>query len=485
MLKKKLTAVILTVVTTVTMLSGCSQKKANDQSAANEPAKKVPIKIVTSEATFPGITDQNISTKVKELINKELNVDLELVTVPHNTYSDKIKLMLSSNEQMDAFLVQAATNSVPIFANQGKLKAVDEYQKLSKNQYGDSFKPFELKGKTYAIGSSKPTAQVLWFRKDILDKNGVKLPTTTDEFYTEMSKLKGKVIPLTFPKWVGNFQYFLNSFGGFTGLAIDKNGKVYDGFVTDETKQGLTYLKKLYAEGILDKEFITNENSTMREKYQGGKAASSVYWEYYYGSYQADSKKVDPNADSVAVPLLKGPNGKGGALNAGVTDAYALSVNAKEPKKAVEFIEWLYYTNAGYKLRSFGVEGVTYTNTNGDITFNELGQTLKLGVNISGYINSLSNEKLDFKFPADVAPYLEKGAQIKSDTMKNLGPLYVIPAGKSDTYDKRVVPEYSKKVEELMTKVIMGSLTLDDAYKQYATFWKSIDGDKALEELNK
>ncbi len=57
-------------------------------------------------------------------------------------------------------------------------------------------------------------------------------------------------------------------------------------------------------------------------------------------------------------------------------------------------------------------------------------------------------------------------------------------AEKSDLYDKNL-PAYKKKIDEISAKVITGATTVEMGYIEYAGFWRSIQGDEMLAQLNR
>jgi putative aldouronate transport system substrate-binding protein len=492
MKKIKLLSIILSVcMSTTIILSGCGKKAEETKATENSAAEKKPaeLKLCISPMNFGNSTDQTYIDEVKKVIEEKTNTKLELTVPPHNTYPDKLNVLMMSGDIPDVFLVQSATTNIPSYAAKGSLLALDDLIKKNTtlSQYDTSlFSSLKSQGKIYGIPLARPQTQVILARKDILDANGAKVPTTTDEFYNEMKKLVSTgIVPLTFPKWVGNFQYFYDSFGAYYGFAQNESGKWYDGFNTQEMKDSLTYLAKLYKDGILDKEFSTNENAKMREKQWAGKAASSVYWTSYLMTYDLESKKQDPNASNIVIPMLKGPSGKGGAMNAGVTDAMAVSAKSKNPEAAVSVAAWLGGTMEGFVTQRNGVKGKHYTIGADGVAVTtpeaeKTGYKFDAGTILSTYAKGTP----EFKFDAASQKAYEANLKAFDEVDKVTGPKYSVPSGKSDLYDKNQA-SYGKKLDELSTKVIMGSMDLNSMYKEYETFFKSITGDKILEELNK
>jgi putative aldouronate transport system substrate-binding protein len=86
-----------------------------------------------------------------------------------------------------------------------------------------------------------------------------------------------------------------------------------------------------------------------------------------------------------------------------------------------------------------------------------------------------------FKFPGEEA--YPAYANLMKDESKYVGIKPVIPLGASPTYDK-VGPSLIAKRQELALKMIMGTTSIDDGYKEYAKYFQSINGDQMVQELN-
>jgi putative aldouronate transport system substrate-binding protein len=97
-------------------------------------------------------------------------------------------------------------------------------------------------------------------------------------------------------------------------------------------------------------------------------------------------------------------------------------------------------------------------------------------------LRSARMTKLGFKFPHDEwnAVY---NKTIFKEISKYSGPKNVIPAGASAIYD-RVGPSLIKKRQELALKMILGIVSIEDGFREYESYFKSINGVQILKELN-
>ena len=345
----------------------------------------------------------------------------------------------------------------------------------------------KVNGVVRAIPMMQENEKVLWMRQDLLDQYGVKLSSTptTEEFYTELKKVKGR-IPFTFPKFLDNLPFFYSSFGAYDEFVKDKKGKYYDAFNTSEMKECLKYLNKLYADGILDKEFPTNDNTVLRNNLISGKAAINIDYDVRYFYYLTEIERMDPNVKPVLKPIFKlvGPRGQGGTLNEACSDAYGVSAKCKDPQKAVDVIAWMYYTADGLKAMRVGLPGKHFVIENGQGKLTPQaesgGQSLDLTQLMKMHVPF---EKIDFGFTFPNEEKMKNYYNLVKDISKHTGPKHIISLGQSEIYD-RVGPSLVRKRQELALKMIIGVASIEDGFKEYDAFFKSINGDQLLKELN-
>ena len=78
---------------------------------------------------------------------------------------------------------------------------------------------------------------------------------------------------------------------------------------------------------------------------------------------------------------------------------------------------------------------------------------------------------------------LELQRAIINRGMELRGDKQMIPAGKSDLYDENSasITSYWK---EVISQVVLGSVSVEEGLNNYKGFWDSVDGDTILKELN-
>ncbi len=506
---RKIISLVLAFLMLFTLLIGCG--KQNTQQAGNStptstptpavtatpeptppPKEKVKLSFCLSQTGWGGeAVDPELMSEVEAVIEAKTTVDLEVIAPPQSSYNEKLNVMLSSDSAPDIFAVRKSMDNIQVYAARGYTRALDDllpnFPNITSQVNKDYWNFVTVGGKIQGVPMYVPMNKNIWLRKDMLDKYGVNLSTTptTDEFYTEMKKIAGSgVIPFTFPKFLDNLPFFTNPFGAYFGIGQDSSGKFYDGFNTPEMKEALTYITKLYADGIWDQEFLTNENAMIREKFYSGLAASVLdYWNRFI-YFSVESAKVNASTEFVPIYELRGPTGKGGNLNEAINDVLAISPKCKYPDRAMEVIDYYVYSEEGVMLRCLGVENKHYTIENGAIkpTEKAANSGYKCDVN-QFYLYFPKIEKFNFSW-GETEKLIPKQLEFNNEVVKYLGPKYVVPGGKSELYDKNQ-PAYKKKIEEIASLIIMGAKTIDQGYADYQEFWKSINGDEMLNQLNK
>lgn len=490
---KKMTAGLLTGFLCLSMLTGCGTESgtAEKKEAAADESRK--ITLCMSQIRWGMSTDEKMMEAWKKVVEEATNTEIEMIAPGHNDYKQNLNVMVSSGNIPDVMLVQNAPEIIPQYANRGYLLPVTEYMEKDsrfEKAHMRNLGLFKSGNDIYGIPTGNLAVKIFWFRKDMVEKYGLNIKETmsTDEFMNELLKVdQNEVIPFGFPKHIVNFQIFYSAFGTFKGIG-EKDGKYIDGMQTEEMKTALSYLKELYDRHLMDFEFITNENSSMREKMAAGKYASDMDYVSMFTFYSQSSDEVGAPTEFIPVYTLVGPEGDKGNLCEEGNEAFAISANCKNVDAALDVIHWLRYTEEGNKLINLGVEGVHYDVIDGEMVPRQEAVDTGYAPDYGGLKHPFAPElydNLDFvirEIPKELMDkrmdYAEKAA-----SEEYLGKVIYVPYGKSKLYDENAAA-YNAFTEEMVTKIIMGTQTMEEAYQEYDQFWRSIDGNRILEELN-
>lgn len=483
--------IVLTLAVLLLGLVGLIGAGQKDSSATETPK----ITLASADNTYGLSTDPDLQGAITALIESKTGTTISPIIPPLASYTDKLATLVNSGDIPDLFVVAQAMTRIPIMVAREQILDLTEYIKKSPalSQLDSSlFADLQIDGKTYFVPYNYPKSKAIYIRKDLMEQYGVTLSSTptAEEFSSEMKKFVGKgVIPFNFPKWVDNFQFFYNTFGAWGGI-YQQNGTFIDGFQTSEMKEALTYLRQLYVDGVLNQEFITTENSGMREKTYTGQAASSIDYVTNYINYVQNTTAANKYTDMHLVYKIIGPRGEGGSLNESTQTAFVVSSKTKNPEAVIRVLETVVTDPEVYPaFFGIGLEGSHYTLDAGK----NIVPTTK--ASNSGYkytLNYLSDSFLSIdlnNLPFSLSPALQKGLPKQVEHIRamqsNLGPNHAadVPVGVSVAYD-RVAPSIKSTRESVATKIIVGTVSLERGMAEYENFWKSINGQKILEELN-
>lgn len=317
-MKRTLKLILITVLCMSLFLTACGSGNEGEETATKTEKKKdsndkvesddsTPDNAVTTGTTYP-VVEERITLKVlmtpkEEVIDintneailyiEELtNINLEIDVVSSTNAKEKISLMLASGAELpDIFLTDNAITAeqLALYGEQGvfvalndyiadyapNLQAAFDYNPLIKSQItsGDgNIYSFAR----YSEGQHVMHSQKGWVNQMWLDKLDMDAPETIDEFYDMLVAFKnndlngnGKEdeIPMIAiqKKWRTDlFGFIMQPFVPVSELTsnlymTNNNGTLESPFYKEGMKDGVEFLAKLYAEGLLDEEAFTLE----------------------------------------------------------------------------------------------------------------------------------------------------------------------------------------------------------------------------------
>lgn len=201
-----------------------------------------------------------------------------------------------------------------------------------------------------------------------LENLGLEMPATIDEFYNVLKAFKEQdanqngdpndEIPMAFGKWlnsgattlsdVNGISYLMSAFGVPMGVEyMDvQNGKVTCIATTENYKQGIAYLSKMYTEGLID-----IESFTMSREQLDAKISQTPYSVGYIQGWDiADEFSTDDARDNYDfMPPLKGTDGSDPVVYQvplyGISRGACVITSACQyPEAAMRWIDYLYDT---------------------------------------------------------------------------------------------------------------------------------------------
>ncbi|MBW7455389.1 extracellular solute-binding protein [Paenibacillus sepulcri] len=544
--KKKWSFGVLAAVMIGTLaISGCGSNNnganggTNDQPANTTTSAAAAETTDTPEATADSqpyelkwLKGQDISLPydpskdvIKQAIEKKLNIKIIPEMVDVQQYKTKLNLKMSSGDIPDVTRIDFA-DDFQKYAQQGAFVDLTDMinptdtPNILKEVPMEIFEQAKVNGKIYGIPyQGGPGAGYRWdlaMRTDYLKEAGATVPKTLDEYYNLLKKIKEAkpdVTPLGgYTAQIGQQKYannsFDNIFGAFSvtpGYFTEQDGKFSNYDIDPRMREALLFLQKMYAEGLIDKEFATIKEEQLRAKLYSGKLFSYMGWWSTPNDYDmqietneliksgklAADGKLENQAEQPFKYLtltgsLVGADGKAVAPSgAPFSQMSAISAKTKDPKKVLSIIEES-LSPENQMLTVWGIEGEDYTIIDGkmkNVTVTELvdpktqqdkngnfrgAQAYTFAPGLNGWPRYLESLPLRFSEALGVAinnPYQITDASNYLDSPTKIAKLV----------------ELNTMRDAVFTQIIMGGDI--KKFDEFVEKWKSQGGTQILAEL--
>ncbi|RTE10202.1 extracellular solute-binding protein [Paenibacillus whitsoniae] len=490
--------VVLSVLLTACQTGGASQSKPEakkpDASSAATPAQIDPnakindkkIEISVYMRSRPESVESNDLLWMKPIVEKT-NVYFKWLKAPVDTkdYVEKFNLTLAGGtlpDMMEAstdLLIKGGENG--IFEPLNKL--IDQYMPNFKQVMASNPKiAKEIKsddGNIYYFPqiSAVKTINLNIFRQDWLDKLGLKAPTTTEEMYQVLKAFKEKdpngngkndEIPFTTKLKTRGLLPFFEPFG--VSLEEDfyvDNGKVYYTYTNPKMKDALAFVSKLYKEGLIDKEYITNDQKVWESRFTNQVSGATFDSFPRLDALEKLVGKVNANAVMNGTIPLKGPSGADAYTKSQqslIKNGFAVSSQSKFKVEIAKMQDW-FYSPEGQLAMNFGKLGETYVMEGDQPKFTDV---IMKDANNSPLIKMYELGHREFAYQWDiryenamVTPKLEKIRDSITPFIKDRFPLSIsFKQEERDVLNSKFT-EITTYKEEMMNKFIMGTESLD------------------------
>lgn len=215
---------------------------------------------------------------------------------------------------------------------------------------------------------------ILWINEEWLEALDMSMPETTDEFYEFLKAVKEKdpngngladEIPYgghnidVLLRWLSGSFNTQNKGNPYIEQDPDDPNKVRFVPITEEYKQMLEYVHKLYSEKLIEQTIFSIETNRYLATGQSGLYASTVYYVPNEVFFTNQKQPFIPG-----VPL-KGPNGDASLLLGHPLANIGQMLITKANPNPVATVRWAdyFYSDEGSRLVFMGVEGLSYEKT--------------------------------------------------------------------------------------------------------------------------
>lgn len=423
-MKRKWLSLILACVMIISVLGGCGSK-ANEETSTVEETN-------SSETTTPStdsVADDTNATEVKpefseitvEIFDRgtdggktdptnnyytdwikakcleELNLGVTFVAVSRWEETDQLNNLMAAGTAPDVCMTYSG-DLVANYRDLGGLADLAPYidtllpdlkeflgpdlslegrDMIMRNANTETGEVFSLPARRMNVGQAGT-----FIRKDWLDKLGLPLPTTTQEFYDALVAFKtqdpggvGKenVVPFTM---TSDVRYrAINLIESFIDPSLSRkdiwvNTVIDRKFLLPGYKEGVRFLNKMYNEGLVDTQFMLYKDDTDSDNLiKSGFAGAFIHnWDQPYRDTPGllrDLKENVPDAEIVAIDPFTNSEG---VTTKSIYDAaglnYFVPASSKNVEGALRYINWLSKFENRYYLQ-IGDEGVTHEIVDG------------------------------------------------------------------------------------------------------------------------
>ena len=493
---------VLAVCMTAGTLAGCGSSKKAEETTAKAEETTTAAGGAAGEANTSNeapthlklfLTNKNIvdGSYAKTMIEQATNTELEIIQVPTKELDNKLNILLASGDRPDIIQCETETMESQLLSA-GILLPINEYWDNYPNiKNGRDEATWDLMrytdGNIYSIGIKNPNPlSIIAYRQDWLDKLGLEVPTTLDEYYkvaTAVAKEDpdGNGVDDTFA--FGGYQnvdttWFDHIFGAYGALPnywMLQDGHLVNGSIQPGMKDALVFLNKMYTDGLIDPEFVTDDPKRWQQKVKSGVFGAGVTkihifdqnnWSNYYEPFI----QAYPEGKHVYGPVLKGgcENPVGIRM---ASERTFISKDSKNIDACLRLIDYL-MSEEGNRFAQYGVEGEHYkwegeklVRLIDDEKTNELDLN-KFFIGNTVLFDHSSDELFDaFEFSHTICtPNPADGIFIDE-----LNDIY---------------PKLKEITNTRFIEMIVGETPIDGGFEDFVKEWNSRGGDKLTEAID-
>ncbi|NLL71110.1 MAG: extracellular solute-binding protein [Epulopiscium sp.] len=499
-------ASILMVILLVTTLAACGGKDSTSNDS-EQPSKKeetttkaddTDSKEVVKEIEKPEkihimmttiLTEENGHKQLIDKYKELSGIQLEITKPDHNQYYEKVNLAFASGDIPDVIEL-GGTNYTTYAVNGALWDMTDAWESsdlkasgIVKEQYVDALK---LDGKLYGFPMAKGNGTITYVRKDWMDKLGLKAPTNYAEFLDMLRAFtnedpdgngKNDTYGITAAGLINSetpYDIYLREF--YQDAKPDfyqKDGKYVDGMSEPAMKEALQRMRDAYAEGLIDKEIITNKTSTCRDKFYANQVGAFNYWAGYWNvNLETSLQAANPEGSVMPIP----PIAETKYIERPPT-ALVITNKAKNPEGIFKyFIEYSHDGGEGQMLFTRGVEGVHYETKDGKtVALPYIATPEKL------FEKALYSPELSITDFDDPIAFDERVTNSLKMFEENS---FIYPIPRSSEVISANLPELNTLKNQIVAKIVIGELTVEEGIAQYESQGKA-QIEAILADLNK
>lgn len=274
---------------------------------------------------------------ITEEFTPQTGIEVDLSLMP-----DQTKLVLANASGDSPDVATGVNYSIPFeLGIRGALKDLtqfDDFAEVAGRYTKGLLMPYVIDDSVYAIPETM-NFQVLFYRKDILDKLGLEVPDTLEDVEAMLPDLQMRGLNFYYPtaRTVG-----MKTFLDTTPIIFQSGGRLYDTYVEDvtitseEVVEGFTTLTNLFT--------IYNLPKDVPNFYQHFRNGDYPIGISDFGTYNLISNAAPEIDGSWGVALIPGVKDENGEImrysSAGAESTFLFNSTPEREEQAWEFVKW-------------------------------------------------------------------------------------------------------------------------------------------------
>lgn len=440
----------------------------------------------------PPAEDDEFIRRIEEFTGTDLNI----TWIPGGNVHEKINAIIASGDMPQALLVFENKSTTLINAvRSGVFWEIGPYLKdfpnLNQYLYKEVLEGIKIDGKIYSLYRSRPLiGDGVVFRKDWLDNLGLGRPGNPEELYQVIRAFtfndpdkngKNDTFGLVDESALRGLGYVLAIHGAPNEWEV-KDGKLSPAIFHPGYLEALQFYRKLYAEGLMNKEFTLHSRSQAHEFLFKGQAGLRIGDPDMIIGISAGT--TDKTAKYDALVRMKSANGQERVfMDKGYTGNFFFPKSAikseEELRKVLGYFDKLSAPEM-QTLFTWGIEGKHYSLQNGKAVVSA-EQTANNAV-----VNNRRNELqvvdgMQAAIAGERNPIDQAWISAKQDMYANVVPNPAITLISATMTERGT--ELNQILEDARVKFIIGEI--DEAgWEGQLQKWRSSGGDKVIQEMN-
>jgi putative aldouronate transport system substrate-binding protein len=345
--------------------------------AGSAMAEPVKIRMVSKDLVTTNPADvAHIDRIEKAMAAQGTEIDIEIIDLPSSGYADALGVMLLSGDIPDLIYFQGGDQKM---AEQGVLEDLTPWLEKMPNAKAALWphNVERLKNYPYLLYIFPPRAPQPLIRTDWLEKTGMEPPDTIEEYEQLFTAIRdgdydgnGQADTYGVTAFLNTNELdsiFNKAFGVTSTWMKNDAGEWVHSRITPQERDKIAWYSKLAAEGLFDKEYVTNKFDVKEDKFYTGRAgvifgSSAEVIDIYGGKM----RQVHPEAELVLLSPPKGPAGQGNQAIDVSKEArgFAIATTSEHKEEVMKLLDFM-ASPEGQMLDRLGFEGEEYIR-NGD-----------------------------------------------------------------------------------------------------------------------